>query len=231
MNQKGFSNILICVVVLAVILVVGGYFILQPKEAPQQESIITQDKTKQAKSITPNIEDTTKMVEAGTSDWRTYQWDSLGFKLKYPGEQDIHITVEYEEQAAKEGREGPGGFEYCLGTTENCIHIFPAEKETNFSRDAWLNRHISNNPGGLYGGQITTVGGNQVLQFDTKGDVGVRFEYRGGKTGVLISKDMRILVIEGPDKWFVAWYPLATKYDDASFEDYSRMINSFELLN
>ena len=74
MNQKGFSNILL-IVVAVVVLVIGGYFVLVNKLGNQNP--IVQE--------TPNSNiPTPTQTTNETVGWKTYRNDTLGFEFKYP---------------------------------------------------------------------------------------------------------------------------------------------------
>ncbi len=75
MNQKGFTNV---VLVLVIFLVVGviGYFAFVKKSAPTAQQTPTPVQTE---TVSP-----TPIPEDGTVNWKTYSNSKYNFSLKYP---------------------------------------------------------------------------------------------------------------------------------------------------
>ncbi|SRR3989344_418100 len=73
MNQRGFANIVLPVVIVAIIAV-GGYFVFVKKSEP-----VTQQPT-------------TALPKNETVNWKIYQNNKYGFELKYP--ENFYITQE-----------------------------------------------------------------------------------------------------------------------------------------
>ncbi len=76
MNQKGFTNIALVVLVIIILLGVVGYFTLMNKPA-SPNNVINQQQTNNP--VTPTIQDE-------TVNWKTYRNDKFGFEFKYPVE-------------------------------------------------------------------------------------------------------------------------------------------------
>lgn len=76
MNQKDFANLIVIGIVLAVVLGVGGYFVLVRKPAAPTQSQVKDD----------------------TADWKEYSWDNIIFK--YPS--DWNVTTEYHRTSVQE---------------------------------------------------------------------------------------------------------------------------------
>lgn len=219
MNQKGFTNIVLVVAIIVILIGAVGYFALMNKPKPiTQQPTPTQTKTHV--SPTPTQEPTTTSNVPTT--WKTWRSDVYGFSIRYPGKEDIHIKV-----TDRLGGIDPGGLEYFLGVEENGIHIFPAKYESEFNLDSWLSKHISLKAENIYNKQTLSINSRSAFQFDTKDDVGVKYEpYEGGSVDSFIDKDMRFVVIQGTDRFIVSWFPLANKYGANFFTTYSKMISS-----
>ena len=202
---------------------VTGYFVFVKKSEPitqQPTPTQTTTPTKAPASPTPTQKPITTSNVPAT--WKTWRSDVYGFSVKYPGKDDVYIKVTDEL-----GGIDPGGLEYFLGVEENGIHIFPAKYEGEFNLDSWLSKHISLMAENIYNKQTISINDRNAFQFDTKDDVGVEYEpYEGGSVGSLIDKDMRFVVIQGPDRLIVSWFPLANKYGSNFFDTYSKMIFS-----
>lgn len=81
MNQKGFSNIILAIVIV-IFLGVFGYFAFIKKFEPipqQPTSTTTQTKTP-TPTTTPKDE---------TANWKVYRNDTYGFELKYPDNWEV----------------------------------------------------------------------------------------------------------------------------------------------
>ena len=86
MNQKGFANIILIVVIVAIVAV-GGYFIFSKKSGPiTQQPTPTHTETtvptKTPVSPTPTPKDE-------TANWKTYTNAQYGFEFKYPVDHKI----------------------------------------------------------------------------------------------------------------------------------------------
>jgi hypothetical protein len=165
------------------------------------------------------------------SNWKTWRNDLYGFSVRYPGKENVHIKATDDIKGMD-----PGGLEYFLGEEENGIRIFPIKPEEKFNIDSWVSKHIlSSNPDyskKIYYKQTLFINGHNAFQLDTKGDVGVDYEpFEGGTAGSLVGKDMRFIVIKGPDRFIITWFPLADKYGKNFFDTYSKMISSLKFVD
>ena len=73
-NQKGFANIVLVVVIVAIIAV-GGYFVFSKKSQLSNQQPTTNQQTQ-----TPNTQTPTKE----TAGWKTYRNDVYGLEVRYP---------------------------------------------------------------------------------------------------------------------------------------------------
>ena len=74
MNQKGFANIILVIVILALLGAVGYFVFVKKSEPITQQPTPTPTQTKTPVSPTP----------APTANWKTYTNSQYGFEFKYP---------------------------------------------------------------------------------------------------------------------------------------------------
>ncbi|MFH0755251.1 MAG: hypothetical protein V1910_01105 [bacterium] len=95
-NQKGFANIILIVVTVAVIAI-GGYFVFVKKSEPKlepltQQPTFTQTKISVSPIPTPKSVSPIPTPKDETADWKTYRFEKsyksreLKFEIKYPKE-------------------------------------------------------------------------------------------------------------------------------------------------
>src|SRR3989344_5398734 len=92
MNQKGFANIILVVVIVILVGAVGYFAFVKKSEPVAQQPTPTPIQTKTS-TPTPTTKDE-------TSSWKTYTNSSVGFSFKYPadwkvsddGKGDINLT-------------------------------------------------------------------------------------------------------------------------------------------
>ena len=94
MNQKGFSNIVLIVLIVIVLAGVVGYMALVKKSAPTEQSNNVQNVQPTPPTTTNNLPP--PPVAKETSGLKTYSDNSLGFTFQYPN--DYTVT---EKEAAK----------------------------------------------------------------------------------------------------------------------------------
>ncbi len=83
MNQKGFANIIL-IVVVAILTGIVGYFTLVKKSPPIVRQTSTPTPTKIVKTVTPTPTRTKTPLDE-TANWKTTINTNLGYSIKYPG--------------------------------------------------------------------------------------------------------------------------------------------------
>ena len=87
MNKKGFSNILIVIVIVVILLGVAGYFVFI-KKVPL--AILQTNTLSTTQSSTSTLRDQ-------TANWNTYRSEEYGFEMKYPNmlqTEEYHYSLE-----------------------------------------------------------------------------------------------------------------------------------------
>ena len=82
MNQKGFANLIVIGIVLAIVLGVGGYFVLR-KPSPVAPTT-SSNETDTNLPPTDNSVSPTSSSSIETSNWETYKSDTGGWEVKHP---------------------------------------------------------------------------------------------------------------------------------------------------
>ena len=94
MNQRGFVNIIL--VIVAVALIIGvGYFILVRKSTP-----ITQQ-TPTSSSVSPTPTPTPVPINNVSANWKTYSNDEYKYEIKYPANWKFYYPISVPQEGAK----------------------------------------------------------------------------------------------------------------------------------
>ena len=124
MNQKGFANIILVVVIVILVGAVGYFAFVKKSEPVAQQPTPTPIQTKTS-TPTPTTKDE-------TSSWKTYTNSSVGFSFKYPadwkvsddGKGDINLTDSNKTYMLEGGAMSPIVIQYYVDNSGANINTY-----------------------------------------------------------------------------------------------------------
>src|SRR3989344_4251054 len=195
MNQKGFVNIIL-VVVIVVLVGAVGYFVVVKKSEPIAQQPTSTPATSQTKSPTPTPKDE-------TANWKTYSNNRYSYTILYPSSWFVDMTYS-EGNFTQRGpdNESMGGDttwsnyqnpgQYNPGTLPSgfaAVFLLIYKTDTSTTLDSFINlKHFSYskkenvNINGASGIRLTTGGEGSKIVLLKVGDKVFDFSYSRGST-------------------------------------------------